>query len=317
MNKLALVAIGGNSLIRNGQKGTIEEQRANVEQTCEYLAELLKLGFRLVITHGNGPQVGNQLLRVEAGEKLSNVSPEPLDVCGADTQGMLGYLLQQSMNNVLAKKKLHFNVCTLITQCVVDENDPGFWFPSKPIGPFYKEEKEVEEKRKLGWVMKEDAGRGYRRVVASPKPIEIVEEEIIHSLVEKNCIVISVGGGGIPVIRKNGSIVGVEAVIDKDRASAFLARKLKADYFIISTDAEKVCLNYKEPNQIMLDNLTLAEAKQYLNDGQFPPGNMGPKIEAVIDFLSNGGIEAIITSPDKLLRAVKGEGGTHVVNNEK
>ncbi|MBS4029223.1 MAG: carbamate kinase [Ignavibacteriales bacterium] len=315
MNKLALVAIGGNSMIRSGQQGTIDEQRANIEQTCEHLSEILKLGFRLVITHGNGPQVGNQLLRVEAGEKYSKVSPEPLDVCGADTQGMLGYLLQQSMNNVLMKKKLHYNVCTIVTQCVVEENDPGFWYPSKPIGPFYSKEDSDKKIETQHWVMKEDAGRGYRRLVASPKPIEIVEEEIIHTLVEKNYIVITVGGGGIPVVRKNGKLVGVEAVIDKDRASAFLAQKLKADYFIISTDADKVCLNYKKPNQVMLDKLSLAEAKQHLKDGQFPPGNMGPKIEAVIDFLSSGGHEAIITSPDNILRAVKGEGGTHVTNN--
>ena len=253
-------------------------------------------------------------MRVEAGEKYSNVSPEPLDVCGADTQGMIGYLLQQSMNNVLKKKKLHYNVVTIVTQCVVEENDPGFWYPSKPIGPFYSKEESEKKINEQQWVMKEDAGRGYRRLVASPKPMEIVEEEIIHSLLENNFIVITVGGGGIPVIRKNEKLVGVEAVIDKDRASAFLAQKLKADYFIISTDAEKVCLNYKKPNQEMLDKLSLADAKKYLSEGQFPPGNMGPKIEAVIDFLSNGGHEAIITSPENILKAVKGEGGTHVTN---
>jgi carbamate kinase len=315
MNKLALVAVGGNALIRAGQKGTIEEQRESAEQTAQHLVALLKIGYRIVLTHGNGPQVGNQLLRAEAGTKDLNVQPAPLDVCGADTQGSIGYILQQSLRNVLESKRMFHRVAALVTQCVVDENDAGFWYPSKPIGPFFSKEEADAKIKEHQWVMKEDAGRGYRRLVASPKPIEIVEEEIIHTLVDKNYIVIACGGGGIPVIKKNGKLSGVEAVIDKDRASAFLARKLKADYFIISTDTEKVCLNYKKPSQIALDTLTLDEAKKYLDEGQFPAGNMGPKIEAVVDFLANGGHTAIITNPENILRAVKGETGTRILAN--
>jgi carbamate kinase len=313
VNRLALVAIGGNSMIRSGQKGTIEEQRENAEQTAQHLVALLKIGYRIVLTHGNGPQVGNQLLRAEAGTKYLNVQPVPLDVCGADTQGSIGYILQQSLRNVLESKRMFLSVAALVTQCVVDENDAGFWYPSKPIGPFFSKEEANAKIKEHQWVMKEDAGRGYRRLVASPKPIEIVEEEIIHTLVDKNYIVIACGGGGIPVIKKNGKIIGVEAVIDKDRASAFLARKLNADYFIISTDTEKVCLNYRKPDQITLDTMTLDEAKKYLAEGQFPAGNMGPKIEAVIDFLANGGHTAIITNPENILKAVKGETGTRIL----
>jgi carbamate kinase len=313
VNRLALVAIGGNSMIRSGQKGTIEEQRENAEQTAQHLVALLKIGYRIVLTHGNGPQVGNQLLRAEAGTKYLNVQPVPLDVCGADTQGSIGYILQQSLRNVLESKRMFLSVAALVTQCVVDENDAGFWYPSKPIGPFFSKEEANAKIKEHQWVMKEDAGRGYRRLVASPKPIEIVEEEIIHTLVDKNYIVIACGGGGIPVIKKNGKIIGVEAVIDKDRASAFLARKLNADYFIISTDTEKVCLNYRNPDQITLDTMTLDEAKKYLAEGQFPAGNMGPKIEAVIDFLANGGHTAIITNPENILKAVKGETGTRIL----
>ncbi len=313
MNKLAIIAIGGNSLIRNGEKGTTDEQIKNAEKTFSHISEILKLGFRVVITHGNGPQVGNQLLRTEAGEKVFNIPLEPLDVCVSDTQGTIGYILQQTFENVLKKKKLHYNIISIITQCIVDENDSAFWFPSKPIGPFYTKEDAEKKISELKWIMKEDSGRGFRRVVASPKPIDIVEVEAIKSLLENNFIVIACGGGGIPVIQKNKNLVGVEAVIDKDRASSFLAKKLNADYFIISTDADKVYLNYKKANQIALDKLTVVEAKQFLSDWQFPAGSMGPKIEAAIDFVSSKEKICIITSPENIFNSLKGKEGTKIV----
>jgi carbamate kinase len=310
--KFALIAIGGNSLIRAGQRGTIEEQFKNAEKTAEYIAELVEHGFSIVITHGNGPQVGAQLIRSEISSR--QVYPLPLDVCVATTQGEIGYILQNTIQRALLRRGINSPVATIITQVVVSEDDPGFKNPSKPIGPFFtKEEAEVRQ-RTLGWRMVEDSARGYRRVVPSPKPIDIVEKDVIYSCLKSGITVVAVGGGGIPVVKKNGNYQGIEAVIDKDRASALLARILNVDYFIISTDTDKVYLNYKKSGQKALDLINVSEAERYMRQGHFPPGSMGPKIEAVIEFLKNGGKEAIITSPENIVNAVFGNAGTKIVN---
>jgi carbamate kinase len=307
--KLALIAIGGNSIIRAGQRGTIEEQFRNIEETCRAIVQLVLRDYRVIVTHGNGPQVGAQLLRSELG--AGQVYTEPLDVCVADTQGSLGYMIQNSLQRALDDNNRNDEVGTVVTQVVVDENDPAFENPSKPVGPFYTEEEAREKTEKFGWDMVEDAARGYRRVVPSPKPLEVVEDRMIQAAVDCDIIVIAVGGGGIPVVRRKDRLYGIEAVIDKDRASALLARDLNADLFIISTDTDCVYINYKKPDQQPLDRVGIEGARKYLSEGQFPPGNMGPKIEAVVEFLENGGKHAIITSPENLGDAVDGKTGTH------
>jgi carbamate kinase len=309
--KLALIAIGGNSIIKSGQRGTIDEQFENIEETCRSIVQLVLRGYRVVITHGNGPQVGAQLLRSELA--AHQVYTHPLDVCVADTQGSMGYMIQNSLQRALDDNNRNDEVGSVVTQVIVDEDDPAFKNPTKPVGPFYTEDQAREKTEKLGWQMVEDAARGYRRVVPSPIPKEIVEYRMIKAAIEDNIIVIAVGGGGVPVVRRKDRLYGIEAVIDKDRASSILARSLGADLFIIPTDAEKVYLNFKKANQQALDRVTLDEAKRYLNDGHFPPGNMGPKIEAVIGFIEGGGEHAIITTPELLGRAVDGETGTHFV----
>lgn len=310
MKKVALIAIGGNSIIRAGQRGTIPEQFENVVKTSEQIVQLYKLDYDVIITHGNGPQVGATLLRSELAS--AQVYTEPLDVCVADTQGSMGYMIQHGIQNVMAHHNIKVGVATIVTQVVVDKSDPGFQKPNKPIGPFYSKDESEKKVIELGWKMVEDAARGYRRVVPSPIPLEIVEEEFIKSCIEKDLIVIAVGGGGIPVVRENGKLVGVEAVIDKDRASSLLASRIGANVFIISTDAEHVCLNYKKPDQVNLGKISLREVKQYYSEGHFPAGNMGPKIEAAINFLENGGNEVIITTPEKLVEAIQGKTGTHI-----
>jgi carbamate kinase len=309
--KLALIAIGGNSIIKSGQRGTIEEQFENIEETCRSIVQLVLRGYRVIITHGNGPQVGAQLLRSELA--AHQVYTHPLDVCVADTQGSMGYMIQNSLQRALDDNNRNDEVGSVVTQVVVDENDPAFENPTKPVGPFYTEDEAREKTERLGWQMVEDASRGYRRVVASPKPLEIVEDRMIKAAVEDDIIVIAVGGGGVPVVRRNDRLYGIEAVIDKDRASSILAQALEADLFVISTDTEKVCLNFKKPGQRELDSVKIAEAKRYMEEGHFPPGNMGPKIEAVISYLEAGGKHAIITSPEQLGRAIDGETGTHFV----
>ena len=311
MSKTALVAVGGNSLIRAGEKGTISEQLANARRTSQALTGLIRLGYRLVITHGNGPQVGAQLLRSERASDV--VYGQTLDVCGAASQGEIGYLLCQSLVNALAESSISTPVVSLITHTVVAANDPAWQQPSKPIGPFYSQLDAEEKKRALGWQIVEDAARGYRRVVASPEPVAILEMYTIRLLVEKGVLVISTGGGGIPVTRTDGTIQGREAVIDKDRASALLACELGVDLFAISTDTDYVYLNYKKPNQVPIAYATLAQMEEYQRAGHFPPGNMGPKVESVLHFLRHGGKEAVITSSEYLCEAVAGGTGTHVV----
>ncbi|MFZ0954325.1 MAG: carbamate kinase [Candidatus Sulfotelmatobacter sp.] len=308
--KTMLLAVGGNSLIRAGEKGTIAEQRANAERTAVQIVGLIQAGYQIVLTHGNGPQVGAELLRSERG--ASQVPGHPLDVCGASTQGEIGYILEQALQTELQRAGLHLPVTTVLTQSIVSPDDPSMKRPSKPIGPFYSRADAEERTRLFGWEIVEDAARGYRRVVPSPEPMDIVELEVIRDLVQQGVLVITCGGGGIPVVWKNGRLQGVEAVIDKDRASALLASCLGVDLFVISTDTDYVYLDYKKPTQRPLQRVGSAELEAYARAGHFPPGNMAPKIESVLRFLRRGGKQAIITSCENLCASVVGCAGTHM-----
>jgi len=312
MEKLVVIAIGGNSLIKDAEHSTVFDQYRACGETSDYIADIVAEGYRVLITHGNGPQVGFILLRSElAKEVLHQV---PLDSCGADTQGAIGYQISQTLGNELRRRGIEKSVAAIVTQTVVDGNDPGFENPSKPIGPFYRETTAREHQDNEGWVMVEDAGRGWRRVVASPRPLEIIEEPAIEVLLAKDIIVVAVGGGGIPVIRRDdGSLEGVGAVIDKDWASCLLAKNLGAEKFILSTAVDRVALNFGQPDQREIDRMTVGEARRYLEAGHFPPGSMKPKIEAAIDFLEHGGQEVIITQPHLLEAAIHGSAGTRIV----
>jgi carbamate kinase len=311
MSRTALIAIGGNSLIRAGEKGTIDEQVANTRRTARAVVGLIEDGFSLVLTHGNGPQVGAALLRSERAS--DQVYSQSLDVCDATTQGEIGYLLQQSLHNELRAAGLRVPVATILSQVVVSADDPAMEHPTKPIGPFYSRADAEGRARLLGWQVVEDAARGYRRVVPSPEPIEIVEEPVIRTLLAQGVLVIAAGGGGIPVVRTPDGLEGIEAVIDKDRASALLASRLGVDCFIISTDADCVYVDYRRPTQRPLGRVTAADLAAYYAAGQFPPGNMGPKVESALRFLNNGGREVIITSYEHLRAAAHGDAGTHIV----
>lgn len=313
--KTMLLAVGGNSLIRAGEKGTVAEQRENTRRTAAAILDLIRQGYRLAITHGNGPQVGAALLRSERAS--DQVPGHSLDVCDAATQGEIGYLLQQSLTNELARAGLRGPVVTVLTQVVVSPDDPAMRHPTKPIGPFYSRADAEERRRLLGWQIVEDAARGYRRVVPSPEPVEVVELEVIRDLVHDGVLVIAAGGGGIPVMRANGGLQGVEAVIDKDRASALLASELGVDLFAISTDTDFVYLDYKRPEQRSIRLATAGEMEAYLAAGHFPPGNMGPKVESALRFLQRGGQEVVITSYEHLAEAVAGRAGTHIVPGEQ
>jgi carbamate kinase len=310
MEKIAVVAIGGNSLIKDKNHQTVPDQFEATRETCVHIAEMIEEGWRVVITHGNGPQVGFILLRSELASHVLHTVP--LDSCGADTQGALGYMVQQSLHNELELRGIKRQVATVVTQVVVKKNDPAFKNPTKPIGPFYDKDKAEKYGKERGWKMIEDAGRGWRRVVASPAPLRIIEQDVIKTLVDQGIVVIAVGGGGIPVIEEGCKLKGVEAVIDKDLASALLAIGIKVDLFLISTVVEKVALNFGKPDQKLLDSMTLAEAKKYYKEGHFPPGSMGPKIQAIISYLENGGKEALITNPENIERALRGETGTRI-----
>ena len=310
MKNSILVAVGGNSLIRAGQRGTIAEQRENARITAEFIAGIVARGFTLVVTHGNGPQVGAQLLRSEAGS--SQTYTLPLDICVAMTQGEIGFALQNSMQMAFRKHGINRPVVTIVTQVVVDKNDLAFKRPTKPIGPFYSKETAERKRKELGWSIIEDAARGYRRVVPSPLPMDIVELEVIKDCLERNIVVVAVGGGGVPVIYEDGEVKGIEAVIDKDRASALLAVKLGIEHFIISTEVSEVYVNFKKPNQYKLRSITIAEAKKHFADGQFSEGSMKPKIEAAMNFLNNGGKIVTITDPEHLIAALDGEAGTRI-----
>jgi carbamate kinase len=312
MDRLVIVAIGGNSLIKDPQHMSVYDQYKAAGETSDHIARIVQRGYRVVITHGNGPQVGFILLRSEmAKEVLHQV---PLDSCGADTQGAIGYQIAQNLDNQLRRDGFDKTVVAVVTQVVVDRADPGFAEPSKPIGPFYSEATARAHREKEGWNMVEDAGRGWRRVVASPEPLEIVEEAAIRHLVEKGFIVVAAGGGGIPVIRREDDCLeGVGAVIDKDLTSSLLARNLGAEIFMISTAVDKVAIHFGQPEQRDIDRMTVAEARRYLAEGQFAPGSMKPKIEAAVDFLENGGRRVIITQPHLLEEALEGRAGTHIV----
>jgi len=313
--KLAVVAIGGNSLIKDAAHQSVEDQHDALRETAHHIADMIEQGWDVAIGHGNGPQVGFILRRSEIAAKVEGMHEVPLDVCGADTQGAIGYELQQALQNELHHRGIKKRCATVITQVLVDQNDPAFKNPSKPIGGFMDQTEAVRRRNEMGWSVVEDAGRGWRRVVPSPLPKEIVEQSTIETLLREGIIVITIGGGGIPVIDTgNRELRGTAAVIDKDFASSLLAREVKADLFLIATSIEKVAINFGKPNQKWADRMTLAEAKQYLAEGtHFAQGSMAPKIQAIIWFLENGGKHAIVTDPQNIGRALRGEAGTHLV----
>ncbi|MEI6054976.1 MAG: carbamate kinase [Lentisphaerota bacterium] len=320
MKKLAIVAIGGNSLIMDSKHQTVGDQYSAICETAKHIADLMLADYNVVVTHGNGPQVGFILKRSEIAAKVEHMHEVPLVSCDADSQGAIGYQIQQALDNEFNKRKLSDNgkpksAVTVVTQVIVDRNDAAFKKPSKPIGGFVTEAQATEmKKQNPDWTFISDAGRGFRRAVASPKPVEIVELDAIKSLLGAGFCVVAVGGGGIPVFKnQDGSLVGVDAVIDKDFATSLLAANLKADALIISTGVEKVCLNFGKPNQKTLETITLAEAKQYMTEGHFAPGSMLPKMQAAVQYLEDGGAKAIITSPEFLGKAIKGQTGTHIV----
>ena len=302
MRKIAVVALGGNALLRGNEIGTIQQQEKNTYDTCINLIKLLKQDYNIVITHGNGPQVGNIMLRNEAGYNTFKIPKMPLDICVADSQGGIGYMIERQMKNILTENKIRRNVVTLVTQVLVDRNDPAFENPSKPIGPFYLKEEADLLARTNNFVFKEDARkRGWRRVVASPEPKDILNKKVIKELVRKGNIVIAAGGGGVPVYQdKDKMLHGVEAVIDKDLASALLAIEIEADEFFILTDVPKVYINFNKPNQQQLDFIKVSDAKKYYEAGEFGAGSMGPKILAAISFVENGGKETVITESTQL-----------------
>jgi carbamate kinase len=310
--KIAVVALGGNALLRGNEIGTIQQQEKNTYDTFIHLLKLLKNGYELVITHGNGPQVGNIMLRNEAGFREYKIPQMPLDICVADSQGGIGYMIERQIKNILQEHKIKKNVVTIVTQVLVDKNDPAFIEPTKPVGRFYLKEEAELLARAGGLIFKEDPRkRGWRRVVPSPDPIEIINKKIIRDLVKRGNIVIAAGGGGVPVYRNDKkNLVGVEAVIDKDLASSLLASEINADAFFILTDVPNVFLNFHKPNQIKLEKITSREAEKYLEEGEFADGSMGPKILAAIQFIKNGGKETIITESTQLNNP---DSGTRIV----
>jgi carbamate kinase len=309
--KVAVIAVGGNSLIKDKDHRTIPDQYAAASESMAHIAGMIEQGWDVVISHGNGPQVGFILRRSElSAHELHTVA---LDYCVADTQGSIGYMFQRALHNEFKRRGIDKQAATVITQVRVEVDDPAFENPSKPIGTFMDEAKALKHKEEDGWQVVEDAGRGWRRVVPSPKPIEIMERATIESLINEGFIVISGGGGGIPVVADpEQGLLGVEAVIDKDFASSLLASGLGADLFLISTAVEKVAINFNQPNETWLDSMTMAQAKEYMDAGHFAPGSMKPKIQAVLNFLEAGGKEALITNPENLEKALRGETGTRI-----
>lgn len=311
MKKL-VIALGGNALQEAGKPATAQAQLEVVEKTSEYIADIVERGYEVIVAHGNGPQVGRIVIQNEVAS--ASTPAMPFDVCGAMSQGMIGYHIQQGLSKVLRHRGINKNVVTIVTQVVVDKDDPKFKAPSKPIGPFYTEEEAKAIAEEKGYTMKEDAGRGWRRVVASPLPVEIVELDAVKTLNDAGFVVVTVGGGGIPVVRNEaGDLEGVAAVIDKDLASEKLARDMDADALVILTAVEKVSINFKKPDQKDLDRMSAVEAKQYIKEGHFAPGSMLPKIEAALNFVeSKPGRIAIITSLDKAVDAIEGRAGTTI-----
>ena len=311
MDKVTVIAIGGNAILQPGQQGTVQEQLANIQYSCRPIIELLKKGHKVVLTHGNGPQVGNGLLRSEAAR--STVPPQPLDVCVAETQGSLGYIIAQTLGNMMAEYGLPRKIATVATQVLVESTDPALAKPTKPIGPFYSADRARQLAVAEGITMAEDSGRGYRRMVPSPQPKTIIEKDVIKDLVAAGYVVLAAGGGGIPVVQQDSGLSGIEAVIDKDRASALLAAEIAASNLVILTGVDHVKINFGKPDEQELKELPVHKAREYLFAGQFPSGSMGPKIEAAIDFLEQGGQEVIITSLAKIDLALAGKTGTRIV----
>jgi carbamate kinase len=313
--KVAVVAVGGNSLIKDKNHQTIPDQFAAASESMSHIAGMIEAGWEVVITHGNGPQVGFILRRAELA--LSELHMVPLDYCGADTQGAIGYMFQRALYNEFLARKIDKKAATVVTQVLVDRDDPAFQSPSKPIGSFMDEATASTKRDEEGWAVVEDSGRGWRRVVPSPLPKRIIQADAIRSLVSDGFVVVGVGGGGIPVVEdQQGNLIGVEAVIDKDFASALLATELGADLLLISTAVEQVALNFNKPDQVWLDRMSLGEARGYLEEGQFGKGSMEPKMKAVLQFLEAGGEEALITDPENIERALQGETGTRIRANE-
>ncbi|MDO9695044.1 MAG: carbamate kinase [Candidatus Latescibacteria bacterium] len=309
-----VIALGGNAIIPVGTKGTYLEQYQITKGTMAQVAELSAAGHQIVITHGNGPVVGNIFLRNDAGYQLHGIVPMPLFVCGADSQGGLGYMIQQNLQNAMFLRGIDTPVATVVTQVLVDRDDPAFANPTKPIGPYYDEEQARKVAREFGWSVKQDAGRGWRRVVPSPLPRKVIEFEVIRRMLDAGVLVVAVGGGGVPVVTcEEDRIEGIDAVIDKDLASELLAELIKADTFVIITQVEQVCRGWGKPGQQALSVLPAAEARALLAAGEFPAGSMGPKIEAAVAFLAAGGREVVITDPEHLLAAVHGEAGTRLL----
>jgi len=312
-----VVAVGGNAIQQSGERGTADEQFANVSRAMASMAELAERGYRVILTHGNGPQVGTILLQQAAGEAANGLPSMPMDVAGAMSQGQIGYMMQQCLQNELRSRGRPWPVATVVTQMVVDPNDPAFSNPTKPIGPFYTKEK-AEELRSQGFQVIEDSGRGYRRVVPSPLPAAIAEIYAIKTLVNSGTFVICSGGGGIPVVRdKEGRLHGVEAVIDKDMGASLLAQRVDADRLLILTDVEKVSINFRKPNQQELSDLSVQEAKQYIEEGHFAAGSMGPKVRAAVGFVEAGGKQAIITHLHSVIAALDGQTGTSIRERKK
>lgn len=307
--KTAVIAFGGNAILPSGQRGLQQEQLKNSQKAARLLIHVVKKGYDLILIHGNGPQVGNLLIQME--EAINKIPPFSLEVCDAMTEGSMGYMLEMAVVNELRKNSLDKEVATLITQVVVDRNDPAFENPTKPIGPFYSKYRAQMLIKEKKWSMVEDAGRGYRKVVPSPKPIDVVNKWIIRDLVRSGKIVITAGGGGIPIIiNGRGLFQGVEAVIDKDYASSLIAREVGADLFIILTGVPRVCLNFGTPEEIPLPVISISDAERYLEEGQFPPGSMGPKIKAAVEYIRSGGQEVLITSAAHLKASLIKRSGT-------
>jgi carbamate kinase len=316
VGKLVIVAIGGNSLVRENGRDSVQDQYEAVCETAVNIADMVEEGYNVVVTHGNGPQVGFGLRRSEIANEVAGMPEVPLVNCGADTQGGIGYQIQQSLTNEFAKRGIDKKVATVITQVEVSMDDPNFKNPTKPVGSFFTlEQSEEMKKEHPDWIFIEDSGRGYRRVVPSPIPIDIVEKEAIKTLINAGFVVVAVGGGGIPVVKSdNNTYQGIDAVIDKDFATSLLAEQIHADTLIITTGVSRVCINFGKPNQLALEKITVEETKQYVTEGHFPPGSMLPKIEASLSFLENNGSRVIITNPESLKDAIVEKAGTHIVN---
>lgn len=311
MKKIVIISIGGNTLIRSSEKGTIEEQFEHTKAAISHVIKIIEKDYKVVITHGNGPIVGNILIRNEAAKNI--IPPMPLYICNADSEGGIGFMIQQALYNQLRKNGIKRNVVTVVTQVVVDKNDPAFLNPTKPIGPFYTKEEADILKNEKGWFMIEDSNRGYRRVVPSPRPLKVIEADAIKKLADAGAIVIAAGGGGVPVVElQNGDLTGIDAVIDKDLATSLLAKNIGAGLFINLTQTDKVYINFGKADQTGLNNISVNDVRKYLAQGEFASGSMGPKIEAAIEFLEAGGKEVIITTPELIEKAMEERAGTRI-----